>query len=120
MGQFRMTGLYVHYEDAALLEICNQLFSRNQEFVLVCNTKSLARCRQAAALFLRYEYLRYESHVPLGRWENLKMVVKVGWVGMPVASLLAVCNKAMLLGWKVDVLNEMNQIVRFSPNTRAQ
>ena len=106
--------IYVRYEDAALLEICNQLFSRNQQFVLLCNTKSLARCRKAAALFLRYQSL-----IPIGRWENLKMVAKLGWVGIPVASLLAVCNKATLLGWTVAVLSEVDQVVRFCPNIRS-
>jgi hypothetical protein len=101
--------LYVRYEDAALLETCNQIFARNQEFVLDCNDASLGKCRRAADLFLRYE-----SQRPRKGWENLKMLARLGVAGMRVPPIMAVCNKALLLGWTVVVQSEKNQVLRLT------
>lgn len=95
----------VSYEDAAFLEVCNQLFSRNQEFIVVCNNESAAKCRKAAGLFLRYERQR-----PTG-WAHLKMLAELGLAGMRAAPLMAVCNKATLLGWAVNVRTDDNRVL---------
>ncbi|MBB2917895.1 hypothetical protein [Cupriavidus alkaliphilus] len=96
----------VHFEDAAFLEACDGLFARNQEFTIICTEESVAKCRKAADLFLRYE-----SQRPRGRWENLKMLAKLGSAGMRAPQLMAVCNKALLLDWTVVVGNEQNQVL---------
>ncbi|MBB3013157.1 hypothetical protein [Cupriavidus alkaliphilus] len=95
-----------HFEDAAFLEACDGLFARNQEFTIICTEESVAKCRKAADLFLRYE-----SQRPRGRWENLKMLAKLGSAGMRAPQLMAVCNKALLLDWTVVVGNEQNQVL---------
>ncbi|SOY68870.1 hypothetical protein CBM2589_A90340 [Cupriavidus taiwanensis] len=96
----------VHYEDSDFLETCDGLFARNQGFIIICKEESVAKCRKAADLFLRYE-----SQRPKERWENLKMLTKLGSAGMRVPQLMAVCNKALLLDWTVVVGNKQNQVL---------
>jgi hypothetical protein len=77
---------------------------------LVCNEKSLEKCRYAADLFLRYDLQR-----PKKGWANLKAIAKLGAAGMKVLPLMVVCNKATLLGWTVFVGNEDNQVLYVTP-----
>jgi len=85
------------YEAPEFLDDCNRFFSSGQEFFVVCSNEVTSKCRKAADTFLRFELER-----PIG-WQRLKMLVKLGWVGMTVAPLMAVCNKAILLGWTVTI-----------------
>ncbi|WP_434034741.1 hypothetical protein [Cupriavidus sp. a3] len=101
---------YVNYEDPAFIEICDQFFSNNQEFILICNDKSLEKCRYAAELYLRYDLQR-----PKKKWDNLKSLARLGAAGMKVLPLMVVCNKATLLGWTVVVGNETNHVLYVTP-----
>lgn len=102
----------VNYDDAAFLEICNEFFLKSQEFMVACNPAKLKRCRKAADLFLQYEYQHPEG------WGRLKMLARLGLAGMPVAPLMAVCNKATLLGWVVLVQSDGNMVLNIKPRSR--
>ncbi|SPS02411.1 hypothetical protein [Cupriavidus taiwanensis] len=64
----------VHYEDADFLETCDGLFARNQEFIIMQGGKCSPMQEGGRPLL--------ESQRPRGRWENLKMLAKLGSAGM--------------------------------------
>ncbi|WP_427309241.1 hypothetical protein [Cupriavidus sp. H39] len=66
----------VHYEDADFLETCDGLFARNQEFIIMQGGKCSQMQEGGRPL------LENESQRPRGRWENLKMLAKLGSAGM--------------------------------------
>ena len=95
------------YEDKSFWTDCEKFFSQGEEFVVICEKKSVARCRKAIKLFLQ---LKYEQ---LKGWARLKLLAKILVTGMSVAVVLGVCNRAILLRWIIisDGLQE-NQIGR--------
>jgi hypothetical protein len=81
------------YEDESFWDDCEKFFSQGDEFVVICGEKSVAKCRNAIKLFLELEH---EQPKGLAR---LILLAKVWVAGISVALLLAVCNRAILLGW---------------------
>jgi hypothetical protein len=99
----------VNYKDTAFWETCKEYFSTRQEFVIVCTGKAAAKCRKAVDLFLRSDVER-----PAG-FARLALLAQLAWVGMPKASLLAVCNRAIFYGWTVTVPRVGNLVLHLKP-----
>jgi hypothetical protein len=89
------------------------LTSTRQEFVIVCTGKAAAKCRKAVDLHLRLDVER-----PAGL-ARLAFLAKLAWVGMPKATLLAVCNSAIFYGWTVTVARVGNLVLHLKPRTSA-
>ena len=103
----------VTYEGNNLLEICEEEFSANREFIVVCREGLATTCRKAATLFVNFD-----SNRPRG-WRKITALLKLGVAGMQVSPLMALCNRALLLGWKVTVLYDDDQILFVSPQVVA-
>ena len=97
------------YEAPAFLETCNHLFASDREFIVVCKYEAATKCRNGADLFLKFAF-----QPPRGL-KRLKILAKMGFVGMRVAPLLAVCNKAILLHWEITLRSDENRILHLKP-----
>ena len=95
----------ISYESDNLLEICDNEFAANREFIVVCRDDLAATCRKAASLFLNFD-----SNRPHG-WRKVIALLKLGVAGIQISPLMALCNRALLLGWKVTVLYDDDQIL---------
>jgi hypothetical protein len=110
MGEMNEHESIVFYGNADFMDICYQRFEQNVQFTVVCNYKSMEKCRKAVDAFLRHENPRHS-----GRWEHLKSVAKMGWFGMRTTSLMAICIRALILGWTITPLNKENEIIHLCP-----
>lgn len=101
-------------EDPDILERCEQLFSQEQEYVLVSTPESLAVCRAVAALYIEYDIER-----PRG-WKRVRLLSRVLLVMLrrprraPCA--LHVCSRALSLGWRVVILTTENRVLLVRPS----
>lgn len=100
----------IAYESQSFWDDCEKLFSRGEEFFVICEEKSVEKNRNAIKLFLKFELER-----PRGL-ARLIFLAKMWVAGISAALLLAVCNRANLLGWVIvsDGLND-NQLLYLKP-----
>ena len=98
------------YESKSFWDDCDGFFSRKAEFVVICENKSVIKCKKAIKLFLQFRYGRPKGVA------RLKLLAKIWMASINVAIILAVCNTALLFKWEIisDSLPD-NQLLHLKP-----
>ena len=106
--------MIVNYGSTEFEKTCDELLTNHQNFVVIGGDATAARHRNAVRLFLKSTF-----DCPKDFIGRMKLVAKLAFASMSAASLLVICNRAIVKKWKVTVLDAENQIACFEQELKV-